>query len=148
MRFHSFWLIWLIGCPCKTEPTSLKNLSLTQSRGKLLTSAIVDFPKRRFLMICNAYCPQKDGYRHFQRYGTLNAFARGECESRDVLQCKPIACGREIQNKLFLEGICDEITKPYVSETEFFYLNIDLLILKMKVFSERLTGSIFKCSIQ
>lgn len=44
--------------PSKTEPatvvttTSLKNL--TQSEGKFLTGAIVDFQKRRFLMICNA----------------------------------------------------------------------------------------------
>ena len=47
--------------PSKTEPANLKNLSLTQSEGKFFTSAIVDFPKRRFLMICNAYCRQKDG---------------------------------------------------------------------------------------
>ena len=47
--------------PSKTEPTSLKNLSLTQSEGKFLTSAIVNFPNRRILMICNACCPQKDG---------------------------------------------------------------------------------------
>ena len=45
--------------PKKTEPKSLKNLSLTQSEGKFLTSAIVDFPNTRFLMICNVYCPQK-----------------------------------------------------------------------------------------
>ena len=47
--------------PSKTEPTSLKNLSRMQSEGKFFTSAIVDFPKCRFLMICNTYCRQKDG---------------------------------------------------------------------------------------
>ena len=55
---------------------------------------------------------------HFQWYGTLTAFALGECEPRDVLQCKSIACGREIQNKLFLEGVCDGFTLP---ETEFWF---------------------------
>lgn len=30
--------------PSKTEPTSLKNFSLMQSKGEFLTSAMVDFP--------------------------------------------------------------------------------------------------------
>ena len=80
--------------------------------------------------------------RHFQRY----AFARSECEPRyDMLYCKPTAYGREIQT---LKEFVMSLLNPLFQKQNFFDLNIDLLILKMKAFSERLTGSIFKCSVQ
>ena len=80
--------------PSKTEPMSLKNLSLLQSEGKFLTSVIMDFPKCKFIMICNAYCPQKD----CQPFSTVQNF---DCLCPWWVRSK-IWCVTEQTNSLWL----------------------------------------------
>ena len=71
--------------PSKTEATSLQTISLIQSEGiEILDQCNREFSKRRFSMICNAYCPQIDG-QPFSTVRNLNCFLPVVSVSQDMM---------------------------------------------------------------